>query len=184
MQGRQGAGRDRNESAASGTEPERGCRGSASSRNGGRGRRGTRRMQLHTAICQDWQCKARHTCLIEVETTVMEDFIFSRALVYERAVVRRLKLETQSRELPDGKGNLVVMIIAPVVQKVLEWMNKSIPLHSEEQEQLRGTQFYKFLAAFFYSHNSGCSLRKGVVTMHWKYGWAMTFYISLHEHTC
>lgn len=70
----------------------------------------------------------------------MDDCISLRALDYAREVVARLKLETKWRALPDGKDNFVFMLIEPVVKKVLEWMNQSITLHSDEQELLTESQ--------------------------------------------
>lgn len=86
----------------------------------------------------------------------MDDYISAGALGYARAVVSRIKLEMLSRALPEGKARIVVMLIEPVVQKVIEWMNQVINLNDENRELITESEFYRFIPVIYFSHNSGC----------------------------
>lgn len=107
----------------------------------------------------------------------MDECISPRAMGYVRAFLSCPKLEAMSRTLPDGKVRIVVipslryrlvqssMMIEAVVHKVLYWMNKNITRHDEEHYLLTVSQFYKFMGVIYYSHNSGCSLKKVIHTL-------------------
>lgn len=70
-----------------------------------------------------------------------------------------------SPELPSEKACLVVILIDPVVHKVLSFINQAINLYDEERGEITENTFFKLIGVVYYTHNFGCSLRKGIETL-------------------
>lgn len=93
----------------------------------------------------------------------MDEDISPRALAYGSAVVSGIKLENVSRTLLEGKSSTLLILLQPIVELVVLWMNQAINLVQRSLITLAG--MYGVLGVMFYMHNSGCSPRQVLSTL-------------------
>lgn len=93
-----------------------------------------------------------------MEADFIDEIINSRAEMYSRAVVARLKAAVASAGRPDGRIWMVFMMIKLLVGTLLEFLNERIRRHEGRREIIDDFAFYRLLAMFLFSQSSGINL--------------------------
>lgn len=95
-----------------------------------------RSLRIHREVYQKWAYKCDYIPSVDSEVRFLGSTMTTRAFAYANAVANRLRLELQSRSLPDSKARVLIMLLQLVFDKVIVWMNQAINLRTVQRALL------------------------------------------------
>jgi hypothetical protein len=94
-------------------------------------------------IIENLFSRSRETPKFRAEPEFAKEVISERARFYCLSVVEGLRVELDARALPDGKLAYVLLLVQPVLQQCLTWLNESILLHKIHRHALTMSDMYR-----------------------------------------